>query len=82
MKILGYKRNDFEGSSGAKITGYNLYVTSYDLYGKDADGTACERVYLTDSKLNGYAPHVGDTVNITYNRNGKPAAIPVLETAD
>ena len=71
MKILGYKRNDFEGSSGAKITGYNLYVTSYDLYGKDADGTACERVYLTDSKLNGYAPHVGDTVNITYNRNGK-----------
>ena len=75
MKILGYKRNDFEGSSGAKITGYNLYV-------KDADGTACERVYLTDSKLNGYAPHVGDTVNITYNRNGKPAAIQVLETAD
>ena len=71
MKILGYKRNDFEGSSGAKITGYNLYVTSYDLYGKDADGTACERVYLTDSKLNGYAPHVGDTVNLQPQRQAR-----------
>lgn len=44
--------------------------------------TACERVYLTDRKLNGYVPHVGDTVDITYSRNGKPTGIQVLETTD
>lgn len=82
MQILGFKRNDFTGSNGSEITGYNLYVTSYDLHGEDADGTACERVYLTDSKLGGYTPHVGDTVDITYTRTGKPAAIQLLETAD
>lgn len=82
MKILGFKRSNFTGSNGGEITGYNLYVTSYDLHGKDADGTACERLYLTDSKLNGYVPHVGDTVDITYNRQGKPAAIQLLEATD
>lgn len=65
-----------------KSRAITLYVTSYDLYGKDADGTACERVYLTDRKLNGYAPHVGDTVDITYTRQGKPAAIQLLEAAN
>lgn len=82
MRILGFKRNDFQGSNGDNVTGYNVYLATYDLTGKDADGMACERVYLTDRKLDGYKPHVGDTVEIMYNRQGKPAAIHVLETAN
>lgn len=36
-----------------------------------------DRIYITDAKLAkcGYTPHVGDEVNVTYNKFGKVAAI-------
>lgn len=75
MKVEGYKRSNFNSADGTLITGYNLYV-SYPLSG-DGEGMACDRLYLTDDKLAkcGYTPSVGDEVNVTYNKYGKPAAI-------
>jgi hypothetical protein len=65
---------------GAPITGYNLYL-SYPITGEDADGSACERYYMTDAKLarSGYKPHVGDEVNVSFNRFGKPDIITVIK---
>ena len=49
---------------------------SYPITG-DGAGQACDRIYITDAKLAkcGYTPHVGDEVNVTYNKFGKVAAI-------
>ncbi len=67
MKVIGFKRADFMSKEGAPISGYNLYL-SYPITGEDADGSACERYYMTDAKLarSGYKPHVGDEVNVSY----------------
>lgn len=73
MKLEGYKRSNFTAKeSGSLVTGYNLYL-SYPVTGEDACGIAFERIYMSDSKLAkcGYKPHVGDEVNVTYNRFGK-----------
>lgn len=80
MFIQGFKRADFTSKEGTPITGYNLYL-SYPLTGEDADGSACERYYMTDAKLakSGYTPHVGDEVNVSFNRFGKPDIITVIK---
>ena len=80
MKIVGFKRGDFVTKDGASITGYNLYL-SYPLTGEDASGSACERYYMTDTKLAkcGYTPHVGDEVTVSFNRYGKPDIITVIK---
>lgn len=55
---------------------YRLSILSYPITG-DGAGQACDRIYITDAKLAkcGYTPHVGDEVNVTYNKFGKVAAI-------
>lgn len=80
MKVIGFKRADFMSKEGAPITGYNLYL-SYPITSEDADGSACERYYMTDAKLarSGYKPHVGDEVNVSFNRFGKPDIITVIK---
>lgn len=75
MKIIGLKASSFKGQDGQVIRGANIYVT-YPLT-NGGEGEACERLYMTDSKLaqSGYTPKVGDSVMVTYNRYGKPALI-------
>ena len=82
MHVLGYKRNNFTGTNGDEITGYNVYFTTYEQTGKDAGGVGCEKLYLTDKKLDGYTLHVGDVVDIMYTRQGKPATIRLVKKAD
>ena len=73
MKVIGFKKSKFKPQdSDRDISGFNLYLT-FDQNG--VEGTACERVFLTDAKMGGYEPMVGDEVRIEYNRYGKPASI-------
>lgn len=77
MQIIGIKPSSFVSErDGATINGVNLYVT-YPMVGEGVQGMACERLYLTDNRLAqcGYTPRLGDEINISYNRYGKPAAI-------
>ena len=77
MKIIGIKSSSFVSErDGATINGVNLYVT-YPMAGEGAQGMACEPLYLTDNRLAQcrYPPRLGDEINISYNRYGKPAAI-------
>lgn len=80
MNIQGFKRCNFTTKEGSVVTGYNLYL-SYPLSGEDADGIACDKVYMTDDKLAkcGYTPQVGDEVTLTYNKFGKAAAIMLIK---
>ena len=75
MKLIGFRKSDFLSKEGTSITGYTVYL-SYPIPG-DGAGQACDRIYITDAKLAkcGYTPHVGDEVNVTYNKFGKVAAI-------
>ena len=75
MKLIGFRKSYFLSKEGTSITGYTVYL-SYPITG-DGAGQACDRIYITDAKLAkcGYTPHVGDEVNVTYNKFGKVAAI-------
>ena len=76
MKLIGYRRNNFQTQEGNTVTGYNLYL-AYPATGDDAAGLVAERIYMTDDKLakSGYVPHEGDEVEIAYNSYGKPSNI-------
>ncbi len=58
-----------------------VFICTAPITGEDADGSACERYYMTDAKLarSGYKPHVGDEVNVSFNRFGKPDIITVIK---
>ena len=73
MEVIGFKHKSFKPEdSDREISGFNLYLT-YDQ--KDVEGLACERIFLSDAKMGGYEPVIGDKIVITYNRYGKPASI-------
>ena len=57
MKVIGYKQSNFRAKDGPAVEGYNIYCT-YPLNSPIADGEACERLFITDKKLNdcGYIP--------------------------
>lgn len=74
MTIIGFRPSSFKGDQGDTITGMNIYL-SYPL--DKGTGQGCERVFLTDAKLNrqGYVPQVGDEVRLEYNKYGKCSAV-------
>lgn len=78
MMIMGYERSNFTTKDGTKVTGYNVYV-SREIDPERGEGTAAERIYLTDGKLNAnnvdLAGSIGQDVIIYYNRYGKPERI-------
>lgn len=78
MKVIGYKQSNFRAKDGTAVEGYNIYCT-YPFNSPIADGEACERLYISDKRLNdcGYVPCVGDEVEVMYNRFGKVASIKI-----
>ena len=69
MKVIGYSWSQFKAKdSGETINGVSIYMTEER---KNTTGLACERVYVTDKKLNGYKPVIGDDLYIAYNKYGK-----------
>ena len=69
MKLVGYRKTSFTPKdSNDVIDGYNLYLTYSD---EKVTGEACERVFLTSTKMAGYKPEVGDELSVVYNRYGK-----------
>lgn len=69
MKVIGYQRSRFTvKDTGEVIEGYNLYLTEPREYVK---GAACERVFLSLKKLDGYVPALDDELELVYNRFGR-----------
>lgn len=72
-KLLGFKKTSFTAKdTGAKIEGLNLYVSYAD---NKVDGIACDRLFLTNEKAGNYIPKVGQTLEVEYNKYGKPDAV-------
>lgn len=70
--IIGYRPYDFVGNDGVNISGYNLFCT----FSQDrVEGEACDRLSVTSRSLNGYVPHLGDRINVFYNKYGKISSV-------
>ena len=61
MKVIGFRKSSFKGDDGSQVSGVNLYLTEKCEKG---EGLSCERVYITDQRLNacGYVPKLGDEI--------------------
>lgn len=73
MKIIGYqvKKYSFtDERTGALVQGegVNFYVTGTR---DNVVGEFCDRIFVSQNKLGGYVPKVGDRIEIFYNRYGK-----------
>lgn len=82
MKVIGYRRNDFEAQANERfaagtITGFDVYL-GYPLEGGEGMGTT--RIYMSESRLKkcGYVLAVGDDINLIYDRYGKISGIELL----
>ncbi len=74
-EVVGFRPYDFKGEDGRQITGYTIYVT-FPLSGKNCEGR--EAIKLSVPERIGYVPHVGDIVDISFNRSGKVAAVELV----
>lgn len=70
MKIIGIRPSNFTGNDGQYVSGQNIYMT-YPL--ENGEGMGADRVFVTSDKVSAwpYRPHVGDEVEVIYNRYGK-----------
>lgn len=73
MELVGYRKSAFTATdTGERISGYNLYLTYAD---GNIEGVGTERVFLSDKRLGGYLPRVGDQLELVYNRYGKVSEV-------
>lgn len=80
MKVIGYRASSFKAQdTGKTISGMNIYVVD-EVDPKYGVGQSCERIYLSDKKMDdiGYRPTVGDEIKVYYNRYGKVDDIEVI----
>ena len=70
MKIIGIRSSSFTGNDGQQVSGMNIYMTQPLEKG---EGLEALRVFVTLDKVANwpYRPHVGDEVEVIYNRYGK-----------
>lgn len=74
MEVLGRKIVNFKAKDGNLIQGVRVFVT--DVSVRVDSGVACDMLFLSDALLsrNGLCPgdiHVGDHLDIAYNKYGK-----------
>lgn len=80
MDILGIKYIDFTGKDGRHVSGVKVFVS--DPAVRVDAGIGTDALYLSDDLLfdNGLSPadfHVGDGLNISYNKFGKIRSVTV-----
>ena len=68
MKIVGVKKVDFKAKDGEQVSGYKVHCTFED---KGTDGVACESIFVSEKKANGWVPRVGQNFELSYNKYGK-----------
>lgn len=67
-EVIGYRNSSFKSSEGNTISGMTFYLTCGD---SNVIGVVADRVFVSANKLNGYAPNLGDVVDVEYNKYGK-----------
>lgn len=74
-QLVGFQAKTFKFDDGKQVDGYYLFTEEKQ---NGVTGTACERVFVSVLKLNGYVPCLGDELKINYNRWGKVQDLELL----
>lgn len=68
FQIIGIRRKEYTFDDGRKVSGYELHMTEHQ---SNVEGLAVERQFLSDNKLEGYLPKVGDKIEVEWSRYRK-----------
>ena len=70
--LVGFEAKTFTFEEGKTVSGFYLHTEEKR---NGVTGMSVERVFLSQQKLDGYGPRLGDDVTIYYNRFGKPQGV-------
>lgn len=70
--LVGFQAKKFTFEDGNTVEGYYLH-TEEQLNG--VTGTAVDRTFVSQKKLADYIPKIGDEIQISYNKYGKPQSV-------
>lgn len=71
--VIGIEKVDYDNKQGRHVSGFRVHMTFEK---KNCDGLAVETVFLNDEM--GGALSVGNTIELYYNKFGRPASISVI----
>lgn len=71
-EVIGFEGKTFTFEDGKSVSGYYLHLAEKRA---GVTGTACEKVFVSNAKLEGYVPVLGDEIEVYYNRFGKPQRV-------
>ena len=69
---MGFEAKHFSFEDGKNVDGFYLYVEEQRT---GVTGIATDRVFVSNAKLDGYVPRLGDDLTVNYNRWGKVQSI-------
>lgn len=80
IEIVGRRQVDFTDKSGRQVTGVSYY---YLMQREGTDGSHADKVFVSSARLPelSYVPQVGDTVDVFYDRYGKPSNFSLVKSA-
>lgn len=70
--IHGDKVVRFKTATGDEISGKTIY---YGYTDSSVNGVACDKIFISDAKLNGIVYGIGDEAELYFNRYGKVDSI-------
>lgn len=77
MTIIGLRRRRFTPQDGGQeISGMILHMTEER---DNVEGYAVEQVFVSDRRLAGYVPQLGDEVRLNYNRFGRVDSVDLIQ---
>ena len=71
-RVVGFEGKTFTFDDGKTVKGFYLHMAEAR---PGVTGTAVEKVFVSDAKLDGYAPILDDEIEVYYNRFGKPQRV-------
>ena len=69
MKVIGFKKVNFETPEHQQIKGYRVFCTLAP--DESITGTGCEVFFVSETKADGWIPRVNEEIDIVYNKYGK-----------
>lgn len=78
MTIIGMREVNFTNNEGNLITGFRVWFTETDAH---VEGFKADSAFISfaTSNRNNYTPHVGDEIEIYYDKNGRIKSIQRIE---
>lgn len=73
IEVVGIRDVNFTDKSNRTISGISIYYLCED---DNVDGRMCGKLFVSKERAQNLAfiPEVGDTVEVSYDRFGKPAS--------